>query len=280
MNRLAPEQISEILKPISEAIAPLVSAVGSQQFLSLIFSALQRIVATDASVLWRYGARINLEFNAETVATFPEDLEIYKTVGYLLDPYYRAAIDQKFRGFAMINDLCPEAFRETEYYEKYYRLTGVIDECGYVLSLPNGEFLNVSLGRSKKMAAFTPVEIAKLEALSPLLQALCEAHWCLPAVQGEGDGHLDMHLTTALTNFGTSKLTARESEIIQLVLLGHSTRSVAERLHIAPGTVKIHRKRSYEKLDISSQSELFHLFLAAMQSFDVYRGGDPLTGYY
>ena len=56
-------------------------------------------------------------------------------------------------------------------------------------------------------------------------------------------------------------LTHRECEIAGLILKGHSSKSIARIIEISPGTVKIHRKNIYRKLGISSQSELFSLFL-------------------
>ncbi len=46
-----------------------------------------------------------------------------------------------------------------------------------------------------------------------------------------------------------------------MILRGHSSLSISLHLGIAEGTVKNHRKHLYFKLGISSQSELFHLFV-------------------
>jgi hypothetical protein len=48
------------------------------------------------------------------------------------------------------------------------------------------------------------------------------------------------------------------------VLRGHSSDSISQQLGIAQGTVKIHRKNIYNKLKISSQSELFSLFISSL----------------
>ncbi len=49
-----------------------------------------------------------------------------------------------------------------------------------------------------------------------------------------------------------SPLTGREREILQLFAEGHSTRQIAERLHISPKTVGSHRERIMHKLGIDS----------------------------
>ncbi|MEK6205148.1 MAG: helix-turn-helix transcriptional regulator, partial [Amylibacter sp.] len=62
-------------------------------------------------------------------------------------------------------------------------------------------------------------------------------------------------------DFGSDTLTAREQEVVQLILVGHSSNSVSLLLGISLTTVKTHRRNIYNKLQISSQAELFSLFL-------------------
>ena len=68
--------------------------------------------------------------------------------------------------------------------------------------------------------------------------------------------------------------------MIELALLGNSTRLVADKLGISAETVKLHRKHAYAKLDISSQAELFLLFVDALASHTGDSGADPLTSYH
>ncbi len=45
------------------------------------------------------------------------------------------------------------------------------------------------------------------------------------------------------------------------MLRGYSSALTAEKLNTSDGTVKIHRKNIYRKLEIGSQAELFSLFI-------------------
>jgi DNA-binding CsgD family transcriptional regulator len=56
-------------------------------------------------------------------------------------------------------------------------------------------------------------------------------------------------------------LTPRELDVVGLVLEGHSSESIANLLNISAGTVRIHRKNIYAKMRISSQRELFSIFV-------------------
>ena len=66
--------------------------------------------------------------------------------------------------------------------------------------------------------------------------------------------------------FGDPVLTSREQDVARLILRGHSSDSIALRLGITTATVKIHRRNLYAKLNISSQPELFALFIDVLSS--------------
>lgn len=63
-------------------------------------------------------------------------------------------------------------------------------------------------------------------------------------------------------------LTPREADIVRLILLGFPNVKIADTLGVSSGTVKNHRWRLYYKLDITTERELFHLFLSALLSLD------------
>ena len=72
----------------------------------------------------------------------------------------------------------------------------------------------------------------------------------------------------ALEHFGSDTLSARELETARLVLRGNSSKAIAKRLDISQETVKVHRRNLYSKLGVSSQSELFSLFLQHLGKHD------------
>ena len=59
----------------------------------------------------------------------------------------------------------------------------------------------------------------------------------------------------------SQRITPRETQVVAQVLEGHSSDSIAKNLGISVGTVRIHRRNIYAKLRISSQQELFSIFL-------------------
>lgn len=51
------------------------------------------------------------------------------------------------------------------------------------------------------------------------------------------------------------KLTNREKEIIQYSIRGYAIKEIAEKIFVSPDTVKFHRKKLFEKLDVTNISE-------------------------
>jgi DNA-binding NarL/FixJ family response regulator len=58
---------------------------------------------------------------------------------------------------------------------------------------------------------------------------------------------------------GIHKLSDREFEIFRMLGEGRTTKEIADRLHLSPKTVAVHRGHIKEKLDVKSATELTHL---------------------
>ena len=84
---------------------------------------------------------------------------------------------------------------------------------------------------------------------------------------GEGDdaseGALNDIGQPALPGRFAEALSKREQDIVELILQGHPTKSIAARLGLSLGTIKNYRRRLYDKLDITTEREIFLAFIAA-----------------
>ena len=136
------------------------------------------------------------------------------------------------------------------------------------------------MGRLGLTQRFNRTQLGILKDIEPIIESICNLQWGSKDKNiSDKTNELPGQLDSALKYFGTAYLTDRETQVVQLFLHGHSTKSIAERLGISPETVKLHRKNSYAKLDVSSQAELFYLFIDSLASLTSYSGGDPLVGY-
>jgi DNA-binding CsgD family transcriptional regulator len=116
----------------------------------------------------------------------------------------------------------------------------------------------LSLARWAEAPRLARREMGVLRLIEPALGALAAEHYA--PQHAAHDEHVSTY-TQAYQQFGGKLLSEREREIVALVLQGHSTESIAGRLDISPGTVKIHRRNIYRKLGIGTQAELFASFL-------------------
>jgi len=67
------------------------------------------------------------------------------------------------------------------------------------------------------------------------------------------------HSNTAGTTFASEMLSARETEVLQLMTEGLNYKAIGERLFISPLTVKTHVSRIYEKLHVNSKAQAIQL---------------------
>ena len=260
---------------LAAALAAAVRHAGTPALVQELVCVLRALVPADDVMVVRYrnGQAPELLHDLSAGMQSAENLATYLKGAYLLDPFYRAFADGGPPGCYRLQQLAPSAFRSSEYYRLHFARTGIADEIGYLVAQERGACVHLSLGVRGAQARFSPAQHRLLQDFRPLVEELLRRHVAAPS---GGSAPLTTQLDSALKFFGRDFLTERESEVMQLLLRGHSTKSIAERLRISPETVKLHRKHSYAKLDVSSQAELFHLFIDALGS---YRGGDPLTGY-
>lgn len=253
-----------------EHIARIVAAEGSRQFPGRLVESLERLVAFDYAVFFAYRGSerpicVYDTFTPKQRVVFVTD---YQEGPYLLDPFYQVCAEEIEPGLYRLRDIAPDRFYHSEYYRSYYRRTGLAEEIGFVIALPNDMMLVISLMRAGTSAPFSDRDIAKLRRVEPIVHATAARQW---GNLGRQPGayrtekafpDLGQQVASAFEMFGEGVLTRREREIVRMVLRGHSSESIGRQFQISTGTVKIHRKNIYGKLRISSQSELFFQFIS------------------
>jgi two-component system NarL family response regulator len=73
--------------------------------------------------------------------------------------------------------------------------------------------------------------------------------------------HIAATVTDALLRRGsrdaqTPRLGSRERQVLQLIAEGHTSPTIATRLHLASSTVEVHRRNIMHKLDVHNIAEL------------------------
>lgn len=189
-------------------------------------------------------------------------LDRYLAGPYLLDPLYQLALRKKRASMCRCRDETPDRFRSSEYYRQYYERTHLADEMDFFLEVDAKTTLVLVVGRWE--TRFSRSDVRSLAAMEPIVRAAMARLWDeWSARHSEDERDLSMHqrLTRCFEHFGENTLTQRERQITQLLLRGHSSKSIAKELGIAPGTVMVHKRNLFSKLGITSQYELFSLFI-------------------
>lgn len=154
---------------------------------------------------------------------------------------------------------------------------GLTDECGLILHFGETAALFFSMGNERSAAPANP---ARLRKAHPIIASLSRRNWTsLSSGNTDGSGRLGAHLQAAFEAFGSSVLSPREGEIVRMILRGHSSKAIAREFDNSPETIKVHRKRIYTKLGVTSQGELLSIFLAALSRMPASATCDPLEFY-
>jgi DNA-binding CsgD family transcriptional regulator len=261
-----------LLDSFSRSAVELTKALESDGFVPALLGAVQRLVHADFVMVFGYRGSDQPQMLGDTLAREHHRVcsEDYVNGPYLLDPFYKLVEDGKREGCFRLHDIAPDRFRQSEYFRTHYKRTGIGEEVGFVFNAGHGITGVASVARWTSSPALSRDELELLQAIEPAIGAFCARHWGrINRARLVSTDNAGASAVAALEDFAGGILSARERQIMTMILQGHSTQSLAHHLDISPGTVKIHRKNVYRKLNISTQAELFAAYLAFIQA----RGG-------
>jgi DNA-binding CsgD family transcriptional regulator len=255
-------------------LARCIDSIGTEAFSGNLASALKSITDIDYLVSFAYHQDevpicLYHTFSPAKRIVFIDD---YLKGPYLLDPFFKACGRRVDAGLYRLRDIAPDRFYQSEYYRSYYVQTGLAEEICYTTYLQNGVAVVISLMRAGDSSRFSAREFRLLANIAPIVISLAQRHWQDVHTRFENDsssleagGNRTMIADTVNTLLG-SRITPREAQVVAQVLEGHSSESIGGSLGITVGTVRIHRRNIYAKLNISSQQELFSIFFQKIKT--------------
>lgn len=201
---------------------------------------------------------------------------------YLLDPVYDHFLRGTLPTCALLDDICPDDFFESDYFREYWSNVNIVSEFSINTHIDDDTLVHVPLSRIAGSRPFSQDDIDILAAVSPVVTATIRRFWAARSTdfedRTEKANSFHAHLRFVMDNFGCSLLTAREMDIMQLTMRGYSDKLSARKLDITPGTVRNHKKSIFSKLQVSSQGQVFGLLLDTLQMpADETLGPDPLA---
>jgi len=254
-------------------ISDIISNIDLPNLPSILTDSIKKIVNFEHVVIFGYceGRRPTFLFDGFSKTHKMSLVAPYLNGSYLVDPFYTACVNKVEPGLYRMSDLAPDEFYEQVGAHPGYISPCISDEPGYLSEeigffarTEHGAYIVMSLMRAHDAPPFSSAEFAWLARIDPVIRSAMVHYW-----NDLGTGEQDKSNTACLSNFvdgafesfGDPVLTHREREVARLVLRGHSSEWIASHLEISVATVKIHRRNIYSKLNISSQSELFSLFI-------------------
>lgn len=263
-------------------VGQIIDAIGSEAFTIQLAEAVQAMIPDALIIIFSIPKDQQPQCLFDNYPKYISKINTRDWISgaYLLDPFYIKCFDGSPQAMYHLNDLIPESFLASEYYQLYYALTQCTDEVCFIAHTQKDLRLSLSVARLEGSDGFTKQELARLKSLSSIMLNALNKHFVTITV-AESDIKTKFHkqLQIGLKEFGASILTAREQDMIQLILLGHSSKTISKQLNISFDTVKMHRKNAYNKLNISSQAELFSLVLASLPYIETHPNKDPLQVY-
>lgn len=248
----------------SRSLGRIVDELGTDDFHRTLRAALHELTGFNSCIILSFtdtAAPIVLE-HCSTIQ--PDRFwHCYMKQAYRFDPFYQAAVVHKDIGVSRIKEIFEYDFASSDYHNIYYKDVPLVDEIGILCPITDQQTIHISLGRCNGSQRFDQSVLDGLHAAEPLLSSLVRKHALL---RPDLCQHTTRPLPEKAEELDTSWLrrlnaTRREIEVASLVLRGHTNASIACVLGISEDTVKVHRKRLYVKLNISSQAELFMMYM-------------------
>jgi DNA-binding CsgD family transcriptional regulator len=262
----------------AQYIANIIEAEGAEAFGAAMDDFIANQAQFDVSSIFAFSfdRRPLLLYDGYTSQVSKSALEAYLSGGYLLDPFYVACCHDHPTGVWRMGDLAPDSFFTSEFSMSAdvhpcvsTDAGALIEEIGFLVPLEPGLVATYSVMRTHNRETFTESEFERLKAIEPLVAAVIQANWRQRRGQFEGrkpatqtsERDSDEAMESAFSTLFVDELTLTQRAIVKMILRGHSNLSIAMRMNISEGTVKIHRANIYKRLSISSQGELFRLFI-------------------
>jgi len=257
-------------------------SVGTPQFYQTSLRVVGTLVPGEFESVTVYSKRTRpqlLHFEATPQKGYRQNVteiaSLYNSAFFRFDPYFRYWREIFAPGVVPLYEIPDLLNRDELYVTSYMPAMQMADDVVIFLPIPAGRA--VALGRERSWRYETE-EIDRLKLLYPLLAGLNEAHLRVMNTSMASEPYLEndnelpapppLDFGAAVDAFTSSEFTPREREIIRLLLGGFPNSFIAKKLEIGIGTVRNHRKRIYTKLDVTSEREIFSLFIGHLANRD------------
>lgn len=232
-------------------IASCIDKLGSGEFYSRFFQMMKTFTTIDQYMVFEFSPNgdytsCRLAHNIEHPELGLELASLYLDGAHLEDPL----LDQ-LRSSAIKNPdqpLCKILDKRTlpaVYRRRFFNVPHFESKLSFVVIDPDSHHLFYINFYHKHAGGFTKNQLDKLELNSALIGSLLLKHF--------RDERKNRGTVNSLLASGLSE---REAQICNMILKGHTAKSIGIELALSEATVVTYKKRAYSKLKIQKKSEL------------------------
>ncbi|APE44448.1 hypothetical protein BOO69_14280 [Sulfitobacter alexandrii] len=257
---------SDALTRLFGEIADLDAHVGARTFPEAVVNWVRSRIPTQSVSLFEFEAGMQPRTLFSHAPGHDPNMVEYTNGIYVLDPMYSLFAEDRFFGTVLL-DLAGSEDREMpETFARYWIKVLADHEIGTLMQIGPDRCAHLSIYVSLGDEVHDALALIKL--VHPVLTGMFRRHLVphVPENAASEAARRRVHATVSkvMSDFGSATLTDREREISQLLLKGHSSKSIARILDISPGTAAIHRSNIYRKLGVTGHGELFSMFIGKL----------------
>ena len=257
-------------------LTAVAEAMGDDAFETRLFELLARTLHVDHCVVFTYSPERG-PGHLFTRSIMPDDeaeglARDYVSEFYRRDPHFHQAVEPD-------SDVSARAFRprlddeyDADYQRHFFREHNLVDKISTIRRVKEGS-VYCNFWRMGDSGPYNRRDEALLQSILPLVTSLIANHFRLrqPArarngkeIAGGARSMVHSIISRGVPPF--DRLTGREAEVCERILIGYTSTGISLDLNIKPSSVNTYRRRAYEKLGIATQNELFALCLEALES--------------
>jgi len=262
---------NETFRRWNEVLVEAIQSNESYNLLELIVKAIYTVADIDSISVMIYSKQEKpvCLFDNIKPSSFRGSITNYINGPYQDNPFYCAAIKQPVSGLYTLRQIASEEFWQSEHYNTFYKDTNMMDELNFLFPIDCDSTFAISMGRDFNHEMFGSIDTEGLKAIEPVIRLFVSKY--IASTKEAGVFSLETpdtysSLQAAIDKEYVGVLTDREREVVFLILNGCSVKESARLLDISPGTIKAHKKSIYTKLGISTQGDLFSLFVTTLST--------------
>lgn len=244
--------------PAAGDVTPAVLAIGRPDFPNILIDTLRRQAGVGHCMVFaltRAGAAHCL-LDAGNIPIGGDLGAAYAGQFHGSDPNRDALFEGEGGAPIMLPSFAPRMYG-ARYRKIFFHDSGIVDKCASAIWTGDTCFY-VNFYRIASQGRFGDEQRQRLEAIAPAIAASVARHF-------QGSATPDQTLATLFaTRAPLSALTPRERDVCRRILSGLSSEAISQALGISLHSTLTYRKRAYDRLGISSQSELFAIVLGLL----------------